>query len=907
MFFISTLTKQIFGSRNQRVIRRSAKLIEQINKLEPHYEKLSAEQLQTKTQEFKTRYQQGETLENLLAEAFATVREASKRTLNMRHFDVQLMGGIILHQGKIAEMCTGEGKTLVATLPAYLNAIAGKGVHIITVNDYLAKRDAEWMGPIYQYLGLTIGVNLSNLSREEKQKAYQADITYGTNNEFGFDYLRDNMVFSLSEKVQRDLSYAIIDEVDSILIDEARTPLIISGQAEDATELYIRINALIPKLTPRETEDGAGDYYLEEKHRQAFLTEDGHRHVEKLMLEANLLRFGESLYDAKNITLMHHINAALRAHKLYHSNVEYIVKNNEIIIIDEHTGRTMPGRRWSDGLHQAIEAKEGVTIRHENQTLATITFQNLFRLYDKLAGMTGTADTEAYELQHIYNLEVIVIPTNRPLIRKDHADKIYLTTEEKFNAIIQEIKECSSKQQPILVGTASIETSEDLSRRLTQEKISHQVLNAKYHEQEAKIIAQAGQPSAVTIATNMAGRGTDIVLGGNLEAELAALAETTEENIAQIKHSWQKRHNLVIDLGGLHVLGTERHESRRIDNQLRGRSGRQGDPGSSRFYVSLQDNLMRIFASDRVSNIMRRLGMGKGESLEHRWITKAIENAQRRVENHHFDVRKHLLEFDNVANDQRKVIYQQRNELMKLENISEMIDPIRDHVITRLLHPYIPEQTAEEMWNLEELNQKLESYFGLSLSLKQWLENKEHMDESMLHDFILENMIGKYQEKEAALGSNVMRQLEKSVMLQVLDTHWKEHLANIDHLRHTVHLMGYAQRDPKQEYKRESFHLFSNMLENIKFDAIQILSTIEVRAPDDVALLEEQRRQQTNGQQLHFHHDDPIRSAVAPATETAISAQDAHSPRRTDPKIGRNAPCPCGSGKKYKHCCGQLS
>jgi preprotein translocase subunit SecA len=902
MLIVSNIAKRVFGSRNQRVIKRLSKTVAKINALEHPYEQLSDENLRAKTEEFRKRFQAGETLDQLLVEAFAAVREASKRTLKMRHFDVQLIGGVILHQGKIAEMCTGEGKTLVATLTAYLNALPGKGVHIITVNDYLAKRDAEWMGPIYNFLGLTVGVNLTDMNSEEKKTAYNADITYGTNNEFGFDYLRDNMVFTPIERVQRDLSYGIVDEVDSILIDEARTPLIISGPTEDTSELYIKMNRLIPKFTERETEDGPGDYYLDEKQRQAYLTEEGHQHAEELMYKEGLIKQDESLYDPVNILLMHHLNAALRANKLYHSDVDYIVANGEIVIVDEHTGRTMPGRRWSEGLHQAIEAKEGVDIRSENQTLATITFQNYFRMYNKLAGMTGTADTEAYEFQQIYGLEVIVIPTNMPLIRKDHTDKVYLTVQEKFQAVLEDIKDCILRGQPILVGTASIETSEYLSDLLQKEKIPHQVLNAKHHEKEAKIIAQAGKPKTVTIATNMAGRGTDIVLGGNLEAEMAELENPDEEKIKQTKTEWQKRHQAVVDAGGLHVLGSERHESRRIDNQLRGRSGRQGDPGSSRFYVSLQDNLMRIFASDRVSSIMKRLGMREGEAIEHPWITKAIESAQRKVEGYHFDVRKQLLEFDNVSNDQRKVIYQQRNDLMTTEDISETIDAIRTDVVNVLIDQYIPPQSIEEQWDVSGLQNQLASEFSLPPQLVDLLAQDETMDEEKLRAFICDKLAESYAAKKDVVGTDVMRQFEKAIMLQSLDNHWKEHLAMMDYLRHSIHLSGYAHKDPKQEYKREAFTLFTNMIESLKFEVIKILSTVKIQASDEVEALEKQRRKQAESQQMFFQHG---RSTDEEASEEE-SEQKTKTFKRTTPKIGRNAPCPCGSGKKYKQCCGKL-
>jgi len=906
MLIVSSFIKHLFGSRNQRVIKRLSKVSAKITTLESDYSKLSDDEVRAKTAEFRERLKKGEKLDDLLIEAFATVREAGKRTIGLRHFDVQLIGGMVLHQGKIAEMCTGEGKTLVATLAAYLNALPGKGVHIVTVNDYLAKRDAEWMGPIYKFLGLSVGVNLTTSSPEEKRAAYAADITYGTNNEFGFDYLRDNMAFTLEEKVQRELNYAIVDEVDSILIDEARTPLIISGPTDDKSDLYVKVNKLIPKLTKREVEDGPGDFYLEEKHKQAYLTEEGHQHIEELMYQAGLLAQDESLYDAKNITLMHHVSSALRAHSLYHRDVDYIVSNGEVIIVDEHTGRTMPGRRWSEGLHQAVEAKEGVDIRNENQTLATITFQNYFRIYDKLAGMTGTADTEAYEFQQIYNLEVVVIPTNKPLIRKDHSDKVYLNTQDKFNAVIENIKDCVMRGQPVLVGTASIETSEYLANLLNKEKIEHQVLNAKFHEKEAKIIAQAGRPGTVTIATNMAGRGTDIVLGGNIEMEIVELNEPTTEKISALREAWQKRHNAVVESGGLFVIGSERHESRRIDNQLRGRSGRQGDPGASRFYVSLEDNLMRIFAADRVASIMKRLGMKPGDAIEHPWVTKAIENAQRKVESHHFDVRKQLLEFDNVANDQRKVVYQQRSELMLLNDISETIKIIRRDVIQKLVNQYIPPETIEEQWDVSGLEAQLKSDFAVDLPVAVMMEKDSNLHSEELANLIHEKLIEIYTAKEALVGAENMRQFEKTVMLQTLDNYWKEHLATMDHLRHSIYLMGYAQKDPKQEYKREAFILFSNLLDTIKYNVIQILSVVQVQDAEDVEAAEAERRRQAEAQSKYYQHADPNAANNENESDTEENSPKMNPIRRQGPKIGRNDPCPCGSGKKYKQCCGKL-
>lgn len=900
---------KIFGNRNQRTLRRLEKYVKAINVLEPQFQALSDEQLAGKTAEFKQRLQNGTTLESLIPEAFATVREVSQRVLNMRHFDVQLIGGIVLHEGKISEMRTGEGKTLAATLPAYLNALTGKGVHIVTVNDYLAKRDAEWMAPIYTFLGMSTGFNLTNMSQESKKLAYMSDITYGTNNEFGFDYLRDNMAFTLADKVQRELNFAIVDEVDSILIDEARTPLIISGQADESSDLYIAIDKLIPKLTKREQENGPGDYYLDEKTKQAYLTEAGHQHIEDLLAQEGLIEANASVYDPSNILLMHHVYAALRAHTLFQRDVDYIIQNNQVVIVDEHTGRILPGRRWSDGLHQATEAKERVPIQNENQTLASITFQNYFRLYDKLAGMTGTADTEAYEFQQIYGLEVVVIPTNKPINRSDHSDQIYLTATEKFNAVINDIKECRARKQPILVGTASVETSEYLSGLLNKEKITHQVLNAKHHEHEAKIIAEAGRPGSVTIATNMAGRGTDIVLGGNLEAEIHVLPpETSNEQIAKLRSEWKKSHKEVVDAGGLHIIGSERHESRRIDNQLRGRAGRQGDPGSSRFYLSLQDNLMRIFASDRIGAIMQKLGMKENESIEHPWVTKAIENAQRKVEARNFDIRKQLLEYDDVANEQRKIVYEQRNELLAVTDISSSIRVIREDVVTQLVNIYIPPQSLEEQWNVADLEQRLTQDFNLSLPLRKWLEQEEHLHEETLRSRILDEIIANYELKESQVGSESLRQIEKSVMLQTLDTLWKEHLAAMDHLRQGIHLRGYAQKNPKQEYKRESFELFARMLDQLKFNVISILSRLEIKAQQDALTLEQQRKQQLP-QHLHFQHAE---ASVMAATEGLDTEEGearlapATPVVRPGPKVGRNDPCPCGSGKKYKQCHGQL-
>ena len=893
---------KLFGSRNERLLKRMQSSVAKVNALEDSLTSLSDQELQAKTAEFRQRIAAGASLDALLPEAFAVVREGGRRVLSMRHFDVQLIGGMVLHQGKIAEMRTGEGKTLVATLAAYLNALSGKGVHVVTVNDYLAHRDSQWMGRLYEFLGLSTGVILASQDTEEKRAAYAADITYGTNNEFGFDYLRDNMAFRSEEKVQRGLNFAIVDEVDSILIDEARTPLIISGPVDDKSDLYTQINKLIPKLLRQEQEGGAGDYSVDEKSKQVYFTEEGHQHIEEMLEAAGLLGAGESLYDAANISLMHHLNAALRAHVLFQLDVDYIVKDNEVIIVDEFTGRTMPGRRWSEGLHQAVEAKEGVPIQHENQTLASITFQNFFRLYDKLSGMTGTADTEAYEFQQIYGLEVVVIPTHRPMVRKDHPDLVFLNQEEKFAAIVEDIKDCQQRQQPVLVGTTSIETSEYLARLLRKEKINHRVLNAKHHEKEAEIVAQAGCPGTVTIATNMAGRGTDIVLGGSPDAGLTDPEKLPAEENNQHLEVWQQRHEQVLSSGGLHIIGTERHESRRIDNQLRGRSGRQGDAGSSRFYLSLQDNLMRIFASERVAGLMQKLGMQEGEAIEHPWVTKAIENAQRKVEGHNFDIRKQLLEYDDVANDQRKVIYEQRNDLMAAEDIADIIEALRGEVVNSLIDNYIPPQSLEEQWDVPGLEKALEQELGLSLPLSRWLEQDEHLHEEPLRQRILEELIRVYAEKEALAGAAVMRDFEKAVMLQVLDSNWKDHLAAMDHLRQGIHLRGYAQVDPKREYKREAFEMFSSMLENLKHEVISIISLVQVRAEDDVQAIEEQRR--ARGPQ-HLSH--PEVGGIGADDSDALS-EEAHKPVvREGRKIGRNEPCPCGSGKKYKQCHGKLA
>jgi preprotein translocase subunit SecA len=904
----SNLLSKIFGSRNDRLLKRLNKVVAEISALEPSVQPLSDEALRAKTDEFRERLASGASINDILPEAFAVVREGGKRAFNMRHFDVQLIGGMVLNDGKIAEMRTGEGKTLVATLAVYLNALSGKGVHLVTVNDYLAKRDAEWMGKLYNFLGLSVGVILSGQNTEEKRAAYAADITYGTNNEFGFDYLRDNMAFSTEDKVQRDLHFAIVDEVDSILIDEARTPLIISGPAEDSSELYQKINAIAPKLVQQageELEEGEeeGDYYLEEKSKQVFLTELGHQHVEEFLGEVGLLNEGESLYDAANIKLMHHANSALRAHKLYQKNVDYIVKDNEVIIVDEFTGRTMPGRRWSDGLHQAVEAKEGVHVQNENQTLASITFQNFFRLYDKLAGMTGTADTEAFEFQQIYGLEVVVIPTSKDVARIDNTDLVFLTHEEKFAAIVEDVKDCRERQQPVLVGTASIETSEYLSKLLDDQNIQHSVLNAKFHEKEAQIIAQAGAPGVITIATNMAGRGTDIVLGGNLDVELTEAGEISEDQRQQIKSDWQKRHDAVLAAGGLHVVGTERHESRRVDNQLRGRSGRQGDPGSSRFYLSLQDNLMRIFASERVAGLMQKLGMQKGEAIEHPWVNKAIENAQRKVEGHNFDIRKNLLEYDDVANDQRKVIYGQRAELMATDDVSEGVAAMREDVLNNVINTYIPPESLEEMWDVPGLEKALAAEFALPLSIQKWLDEDDNLHEETLRKRIHEALEQAYYEKEAMVGKEVLRHFEKAVMLKVLDEHWKDHLGMMDHLRQGIHLRGYAQKNPKQEYKREAFELFSQMLERVEQEVVELLSKVQIQAEEDVEAIEAQRRHAIPP--MSFHHDEI--SSAAEEDMPAVAEEHEKPFVREGRKVGRNEPCPCGSGKKYKQCHGKLA
>jgi len=904
---LSKLVRLVVGSRNDRLIKKKRKLVKSVNALASEYEKLSDEAIKAKTQEFRDRLEQGEKLDKLIPEAFALVREASSRVFGMRHFDVQLIGGMILHDGKIAEMKTGEGKTLMATLAAYLNALPGLGVHVVTVNDYLAKRDSEWMGRLYGFLGMTTGVIISQMEHAQRREAYAADITYGTNNEFGFDYLRDNMAFSIEQKVQRDLSFAIVDEVDSILIDEARTPLIISGPTDESTEIYIKANEIIPYLTREEPEGQPGDYTVDEKIRQVYLTEAGHERIEQMMLELGLMPEGTSLYDASNIRLMHYLNASLRGHVLFKKDVDYIVANNEVVIVDEFTGRIMPGRRWSEGLHQAIEAKEHVAINNENQTLASITFQNYFRLYDKLSGMTGTADTEAFELNNIYGLEVVVIPTHRPLIRRDLGDVVFLTTDEKYIAVANDIKECVSRGQPVLVGTTSIENSERLSLLLNGQGIKHEVLNAKQHEREAHIIEQAGMPSAVTIATNMAGRGTDIVLGGNLDAELKNLGEDAgDAEKEHLRGAWLERHQQVINNGGLHVIGSERHESRRIDNQLRGRSGRQGDPGSTRFYLSLQDDLMRIFASDRVAGLMKKLGMGDGEAIEHPWVTRSIENAQRKVEARNFDIRKEILAYDDVANDQRKVIYTQRNELMAASDVSDIITAIREDVVNDVITQYIPAKTMVEQWDIQGLEEHLRHEFNVIIPVQQMLDEDHKLQEASLRLRIIEILEHNNKDKEQKITQEVLQHFEKSVMLQVLDTSWKEHLSAMDYLRQGIHFRGYAQKDPKQEYKREAFEMFSSLLDHIKYEVIGILFNVQVRQEADVQALDAKRQTPI---EMHYEHAEPPTLDVVDELPKVIrNEKTAEQPivRETD-KVGRNDICPCGSGKKFKHCHGKLA
>ena len=951
---IKTLFNKVVGTRNDRQLRRMRRTVERINALEPSISALSDEEVRARTDTLRARVGQGESLESVLPEAFAVVREAGRRTLDMRHFDVQLLGGITLHAGQIAEMRTGEGKTLVATLPAYLNALTGRSVHIVTVNDYLAKRDAQWMGAIYEFLGMRTGVVVPGMNPRDKRDAYGADVVYATNNELGFDYLRDNMAFSNADKMQRELAFAIVDEVDSILIDEARTPLIISGPTDENSELYVRIDRIIPRLERQVEEDGPGDYTVDEKARQVHLTEDGHEKVEAVLVEAGILPEGQSLYDPTNIVLVHHLNAGLRAHALFHRNVEYIVRDGQIVIVDEFTGRTMPGRRWSEGLHQAIEAKEGVPIQNENQTLASITFQNYFRLYGKLAGMTGTADTEAAEFQQIYGLEVVVVPTHLEMIRDDMADLVFLTQEEKFAAVLEDIRDCASRGQPVLVGTTSIETSELLSGMLRDAGVAHEVLNAKQHAREAAIVAQAGRPGAVTIATNMAGRGTDIVLGGNLVAELEELSDggVGEAELEAARAAWRGRHESVISAGGLHIVGTERHESRRIDNQLRGRSGRQGDPGSSRFYLSLKDDLMRRFASDRVGGIMQKLGMEHGEAIEHRWVTKAIENAQRKVEAHNFDIRKQLLEYDDVANDQRREIYTLRNELMETDDVSAQVQALRSDVVNEVVDAFIPPESLDELWDVPGLEAALENEFAVKLPLGSWLEEDDELHEEPLRARILEAIVAQYESKEAYAGTEVMRHFEKAVTLQILDQCWKEHLASMDYLRQGIGLRGYAQKNPKQEYKREAFEMFQALTGRIKSEVVGLLSKVQVRAEEDVEAFEARRRRSAPVQAVHAAPPEPVGDAVSEApkselhegtdlameplraagggmahgipagpglapvqrrqSESASSGLHRSPPEGRSPyvrggrKIGRNEPCPCGSGKKYKQCHGRL-
>ncbi|WP_020394255.1 preprotein translocase subunit SecA [Thiolinea disciformis] len=899
---LGSVARKIFGSRNDRLVKAYAKIVKNINSLEEQYSNLPDVALQAKTAEFREKLAKGATLDDILPEAFATVREASKRVLGMRHYDVQMIGGMVLHSGKIAEMRTGEGKTLVATLAVYLNALSGKGVHVVTVNDYLAQRDATHLSKLYGFLGLSTGVIINGLTQEQRRSSYAADITYGTNNEFGFDYLRDNMAFSLEERVQRPLSYAVVDEVDSILIDEARTPLIISGPSQDASDLYRAIDKLIPDLVRQKEETGEGDYWVDEKAKQVFLSEVGQERAEQLLHQTGILPEGQGLYDSSSIAMLHHLNAALRAHALFQKNVDYIVREGKIVIVDEFTGRTMPGRRWSEGLHQAIEAKENVEIQAENQTLASITFQNYFRLYKKLSGMTGTADTEAFELNQIYGLEVVVIPTHRPMIRDDANDLIYLNAEDKFNAIIDDIKTCAEKGRPVLVGTASIETSELVSEKLKKLRIPHEVLNAKQHEREAHIIANAGRPGAVTIATNMAGRGTDIVLGGSLDEELKQLPPNSDPVAAEkIRALWQKRHDTVVAAGGLHIIGSERHESRRIDNQLRGRAGRQGDPGSSRFYLSLEDNLMRIFASDRVKGLMQRLGMEKGQAIEASLVSKSIENAQRKVEAHNYDIRKHVLEYDDVANDQRKVIYAQRSDLLESDDISEMIGSIRFDVVDQLISKYIPPESVDEQWDIPGLEAALKQDLGLELPVQQWLTDDKNLHEETLRERIQEIVQKAIAEKEELIGAPNMRQLERNIMLQVLDTHWKEHLAAMDYLRQGIGLRGYAQKNPKQEYKREAFDMFEQLLDRIKHDVVSFLARIQIGEPQpEPAHADPNQMNYMHPEAQSFADDDEVVDAFTPEP----SAQQA---RADEPKVGRNEPCPCGSGKKYKHCHGQLA
>ena len=900
------MLKKVFGSRNDRLIRQMSKRIKKINALEEEIQALDDSQLKAKTAEFRARLEGKETLDQILNEAFAVVREASIRVLGMRHYDVQLIGGIVLNEGKISEMRTGEGKTLMATLVAYLNGLSGS-VHVVTVNDYLASRDAAWMGELYSFLGLRVGVILSGQSAEEKQAAYACDIVYGTNNEFGFDYLRDNMAFSSDQKAQRDLSFAIVDEVDSILIDEARTPLIISGPADTTANVYTKIDAIVPELIEQKEEDGPGDYSLDLKTKQAYLTEAGHEKAEQQMLKLGLIKQGASLYDVSSISLLHHLYAAIRAHKLFNRDIDYVVQENQVVIVDEFTGRMMSGRRWSDGLHQAVEAKEKVEIQKENQTLASITFQNYFRLYQKLSGMTGTADTEAVEFLEIYNLEVVIIPTSKPMVRLDQADVIFRTMPEKFSAIVDDVRERHKAGQPVLLGTASIEVSELLSAEFDKQKIAHEVLNAKHHEREAAVIAKAGCPGAVTIATNMAGRGTDIVLGGNLELRLEGEESPAQREI--ITNDWQADHQKVLESGGLYVIGTERHESRRIDNQLRGRSGRQGDAGETRFFLSMDDSLMRIFGSERISNMMQRVGMDEGEAIESRIVSRVIENAQRKVEGHNFDMRKQLLEYDDVANEQRKLIYGERNELMSSSDVSENVADMREEVIDLVIDRTIAPQSLPEQWNIEQLEDDLRLEFNISLPVQQWLDDDKSLYEETLRDQIHEHVVQAYKNKEAEFGSDIIRHLEKVITLQTLDNQWKEHLSEMDYLRKGIGLRGYAQKNPKQEYKREAFEMFTAMLERVKSEVVTILAKVQLRTEGEVAELE-QRQKEAARQNLELQHANP--SAQANEADADIAKQDQKRTQpetfvRNQPKVGRNDPCTCGSGKKYKQCCGKLS
>jgi len=909
--FSSALTK-IFGSKNKRELKRMGKVVTQINALEDGLSKLSDEDLKGKTAELKQRLGSDETIDKLLPEAFAVAREAGKRVMSMRHFDMQLVGGMTLHEGRIAEMRTGEGKTLVATLPVYLNALEEKGVHVVTVNDYLAKRDSKWMEPLYNFLGLSVGVVYSGQSPEEKKAAYQSDITYGTNNEFGFDYLRDNMAFSLELKNQRPLNFAIVDEVDSILIDEARTPLVISGAAQDNAKLYKQTKSLVPMLVQAEVgEDGKaiddGDFIIDEKAKSVELTEVGHTHLETILIEKGTLNEGDSLYAPSNLNLLHHVHSALRAQHLYIRDVDYIVQDKQIVIIDEHTGRTMAGRRWGEGLHQAIEAKEGVSIQAESQTLASTTFQNYFRIYNKLAGMTGTADTEAFEFNQIYGLDVVVIPTNKEVARTDYNDLVYLTQEEKFVAIIDEAKAVVAQQRPVLVGTASIEASEHLSGLLKKAGIKHSVLNAKHHAQEAQIIAQAGMPGTVTIATNMAGRGTDIVLGGNWEAEVRALKNSSEDQIAKIKTDWAIRNQAVKDAGGLHILATERHESRRIDNQLRGRSGRQGDPGSTRFFLSLEDNLMRLFASDRVRGIMQALGMDKGEAIEHKMVSNAIEKAQRKVEGRNFDIRKSLLEYDDVANDQRTVIYEQRNHVMEAEDISEIVSSIREEVVNEVIDKSIPPQSIEEQWDVKGLEKELEKEFTVALTIQEWLDKDDQLHEETLRKKILAEVVSVYAAKEETAGAQAMRNFEKQIFLHILDTLWKEHLASMDFLRQGIHLRSYAQKNPKQEYKREAFEMFQTMLQNLKHDVVKVTSHVKIQTQEELDAIEQQRKDELEQQLGNATTEHAEAGSLGGENAGSQDGAAKSAPvTRGSPKVGRNEPCPCGSGKKYKLCHGKV-